>query len=97
MNTLNKNLELRDALEQIDRLTSKNVELRDELYELIKRNEKLREQIEDYKYLRDVSNENERNKYKSAIDKGLITRIKEEIQKYDEDKKQAKKDLGYEW
>ncbi len=97
MNTLNKNLELRDALEQIDRLTSENVELRDELYELIKRNEKLREQIEDYKYLRDVSNENERNKYKSVIDKGLITRIKEEIQKYDEDKKQAKKDLGYEW
>ena len=97
MNTLNKNLELRDALEQIDRLTSENVELRDELYELIKRNEKLREQIEDYKYLRDVSNENERNKYKSVIDKGFITRIKEEIQKYDEDKKQAKKDLGYEW
>ena len=36
MNTLNKNLELRDALEEIDRLTSelvlvctKNVELRD--------------------------------------------------------------------
>ena len=43
MNTLNKNLELRDALEEIDRLTSENVELRDELYELIKRNEKLRE------------------------------------------------------
>ena len=50
MNTFNKNLELRDALEEIDRLTSelvlsceKNVELRDELYELIKRNEKLRE------------------------------------------------------
>ena len=103
MNTLNKNLELRDALEEIDRLTSelvlvctKNVELRDELYELIKSNEKLQEQIEDYKYLRDVSNENERNKYKSAIDRGLITRIKEQIQKYDEDKKQAKKDLGYE-
>ena len=94
---LNKNLELREALEKIDRLTSENVELRDEFYEVLKRNEKLQEQIEEYKYLRDVSNENERIKYKSVIDRSLITRIKKEIQKYDEDKKQAKKDLGYEW
>ena len=96
-NTLEKNLELRKALAEVDRLTSENIELKDNLYNLIKKKNQLLQQIEDYKYLRDVSNENERNKYKSAIDRGLITRIKEEIQKYDEDKKQAKKDLGYEW
>ena len=42
-NTLNKNLELRKALAEVDRLTSENIELKDEINELLLRNEKLRE------------------------------------------------------
>ena len=43
MNTLNKNLELREALAEVDRLTSENIKLKDEINELLLRNEKLRE------------------------------------------------------
>lgn len=43
MKTLNKNLELRDALAEVDRLTSENIKLKDEINELLLRNEKLRE------------------------------------------------------
>tara|TARA_R110002020_G_scaffold147512_2_gene322934 strand:+ start:8191 stop:8523 length:333 start_codon:yes stop_codon:yes gene_type:complete len=42
-NPLNKNLELREALAEVDRLTSENIELKDEINELLLRNEKLRE------------------------------------------------------
>ena len=42
-NTLNKNLELREALAEVDRLTSENIKLKDEKNELLLRNEKLRE------------------------------------------------------
>ena len=35
MNTLNKNLELREALAEIDRLISENIKLKDNLYQLL--------------------------------------------------------------
>ena len=71
-----------------------NLELRKALAEvdrLTSENVELKE-----KY-RNVSNENERNKFCSSIDRGLIKRLKKEFQKYEENKKQIKKDLGYEW
>lgn len=42
-NNLEKNLELRKALAEVDRLTSENIALKDEKNELLLRNEKLRE------------------------------------------------------
>lgn len=47
MNTLNKNLELRKALAEVDRLTSENIELKDNLYHLIKKKNQLLQQIDD--------------------------------------------------
>ena len=71
-----------------------NLELRKALAEvdrLTSENVELKE-----KY-RNISNQNERNKFCSVIDRGLIDRLKKEFQSYEERKKQIKKELGYEW
>ena len=97
-NNLDKNLELRKALAEVDRLKSENVSLdyicsqQDIIIKDLKA-----ENVELKEKYRNISNENERNKFCSVIDRGLIDRLKKEFQSYEERKKQIKKELGYEW
>ena len=71
-----------------------NLELRKALAEVDRLTSENVELKEKYK---NISNQNERNKFCSVIDRGLIDRLKKEFQRYEERKKQIKKDLGYEW
>ena len=71
-----------------------NLELRKALAEVDRLTSENVELKEKYK---NISNQNERNKFCSVIDRGLIDRLKKEFQSYEERKKQIKKELGYEW
>ena len=51
MNTLNKNLELREALAEVDRLTSENIKLKDENSELKDKYRVVKFRINNFIYL----------------------------------------------
>ena len=71
-----------------------NLELRKALAEVDRLTSENVELKEKYK---NISNQNERNKFCSVIDRGLIDRLKKEFQSYEDRTKQIKKELGYEW